>query len=153
MRSSGRLFVLSLLLLVGAGCEGLSTTHEVIQELPSPSGEWRAMVTRWQPPGGPLADDQYSIHVVRAGDAMPHWIRGIRRARALWFSEWIDPTYVFWRDDRSLVVLVARPTDDGRYWVRHGRSRFRIETRWLPYREKAFVRRVDELSGVMIRGG
>jgi hypothetical protein len=42
----GQLVSLSLLLLVGVGCEGLSTSHEVIQALPSPSGKWKAIVTR-----------------------------------------------------------------------------------------------------------
>jgi hypothetical protein len=140
-RSRASIAFVWLVTLTCGGC----TTHEIRQEIPSPSGRWTAVVTAWQPPGGALADDQYTIHVVRTGSVVPMWLRAPWRARAPWFSEFVPPAYVFWRDERSLEVVVLAPSAGGSSWIRQRSSRFRLVTREVEHPSKAVLRRLEEL--------
>lgn len=151
-RKHGRLVGLLIPIVLCAGCLGVTTSYEIIQEIPSPSGAWKAVVTHWEPPGGPLADTQYTVHVVPAGDRVPMWVRGPRRAHAPWFSEWVHPTYVFWRDDQSLVVLVSRAPGTWKHWLRETPTEFKIETRLLSGLDKGSIVPVDGLPLVRSSG-
>ena len=140
-----------MLLTALAGCGPFSTTHRVLQEIPSPSGEWKAIVTIWEPPGGALADTQVSVHVVRASDDTPMWLRARTRARAQWFSEELFPSYLFWRDDRQLEVVVPRAPSGGGSWFRDRQGAFRIVTRLAERLDKASLQKLDDLPVVRPR--
>ena len=149
MRSVAAVLAAPLLALVG--CGPFTTRHQVLQDIPSPSGEWKAVVTTWEPPGGALADTQYSIHVVRAADPTPIWLKARGRARALWFSEHFYPRYLFWRDDRNLELVVDRPDAGEQRWFRDHPGEFRIAVRATDRIDKQSLAKLDELPIVRAR--